>query len=146
MIYLAKKDKIVGILFIMVALICLIVIGIVVNAILVSQSKSLMSIAIVMLILMLLLGWLWFGTIYSVDNEILTYKSGPIKGNIPVKKILKITQHKTLMMGLKPALAKGGVIINYGDWKEVYIAPVASQKMIEHLLHINPNIQVVNSN
>ncbi len=146
MIFLAKKSKLVGALFLSVSFFCLVLIGMIVNSVLINQSKGLIVVAVFLLVLMIVLGWLWFGTVYRLDGTLLFYQSGPINGQINVHEISAITKNETMVSGLKPALAGAGLIIKYGKWDEIYIAPIASDQMISALLDINPNIKLQDKN
>ena len=44
--------------------------------------------------------------------------------------------------GIKPALAKKGLIIKY-KYNEIYIAPQSNAELVADLLYINPEIKIV---
>ncbi|PVY38229.1 PH domain-containing protein [Pontibacter virosus] len=90
-----------------------------------------------------LIAWIYFGTAYWLEDGKLRYKSGPWKGVIEVEKITQIQEGKTMWVGMKPALARNGLVIRYNRFDEVYIAPENNQEVIADLLGINQNIQVV---
>ncbi len=69
--------------------------------------------------------------------------SGPIRGSIPIADINQVIKNTTLWVGLKPATARNGIIIKYGDYNELYVSPVNNEKFIDHLLEYNPDIAVV---
>lgn len=94
----------------------------------------------------LLLAWVWFGTSYTIDAEYIRYKSGFIFGKISIQEIRKIEMNKTLWVGLKPALAKNGLIIQYGKYDEIYFSPVDKEKFVGLLQEINPSIIVKDAN
>ena len=83
--------------------------------------------------------WIYFSTLYSIDGTYLYYQSAFLKGKIDIKTIKSIQTNATLWSGIKPAMAKNGIIITYG-YDEVYLAPVNNQQMIDALVHVNPNI------
>jgi hypothetical protein len=89
-----------------------------------------------------LLTWFWFGTSYAIDNEYIRFKSGFIFGKIPIQEIKKIEINKTLWIGLRPALAKNGLILKYGKYDEIYFSPVDKEKFVGLLQEINPSIEV----
>jgi hypothetical protein len=87
--------------------------------------------------------WFYLGTSYKLESHQLYYKSGFIKGKIPVSAIREIHKDTTLWAGLKPALASGGIIINYGKFDEIYIAPENKEELIKDLLNLNPSIKIL---
>jgi hypothetical protein len=93
-----------------------------------------------------LLAWFWFGTNYTIDAEYIRYKSGFIFGKISILEIRKIEMNKTLWIGLRPALAKNGLIIKYGKYDEIYFSPVDKEKFVGLLQEINPSIIVKDAN
>lgn len=92
--------------------------------------------------IILLLLWIWFGTTYKIDKNIFYYKSGPIKGSLPVKSIRKLIINKNMWSGTKIALASKGIIIQYNKWDELYISPQDKEAFISALLAINNAIVV----
>lgn len=89
--------------------------------------------------------WPYFDTYYQIDNQILKYKSGYIKGAIEIGFITNILKGKTRWVGIKPALATGGLIVKYNRYDDVYLAPEDSETFIKDLLSVNPSIQVIPS-
>lgn len=84
--------------------------------------------------------WILLDTYYEIKDNYLHYKSGPIFGKIEIDRIKKITTNKTMYVGLKPALATKGLIINYDRYSDIYISPVTPWLFIETLKKTNPNI------
>ena len=91
---------------------------------------------------LLMLVWIWYGTEYKISNTILNIVSGPIKKNIPVRSITKIEIGKTMWIGYKLGLSKGGLIINYDKYEEVYISPVNRDEFCRVLKRIHPEIEI----
>lgn len=87
--------------------------------------------------------WIYFSTEYEITPTALYYKSGPIKGSIEIEQINEILKGKTLWSGLKPAMAKNGLIIKYGKYNEIYISPETNDAFIEYLLKFNEDIKVI---
>lgn len=87
--------------------------------------------------------WFYLGTSYMLESHQLYYKSGFIKGKIPVSAIREIHKDTTLWAGLKPALASGGIIIHYGKFDEIYIAPENKEELIKDLVNLNPSIKIL---
>lgn len=97
---------------------------------------------IVILLIIPILLWIYFGTYYKLTASNLEYTSGPMKGSIPVTKIKEIMVGKTMWSGLKPATAKKGLIIKYDIYNEIYITPKAKDSFIKRILEINPDIKI----
>lgn len=97
---------------------------------------------IVILLIIPILLWIYFGTYYKLTASNLEYTSGPMKGSIPVTKIKEIMVGKTMLSGLKPATAKKGLIIKYDIYNEIYITPKAKDSFIKRILEINPDIKI----
>ena len=87
---------------------------------------------------------LFINTKYSISDTHLLYTSGPFKGEIPIASIQKVKKNTTKYVGFKPALASGGLIIYYNTYDEIYISPDSSDSFVDHLLKLNPSIQVLN--
>jgi len=88
------------------------------------------------------LTWSWFDTCYFIDSELITYRSGPLKGKIKIDKIRKIEINQTLYSGVKPALGLNGLIIHFGKFDEIYFSPKEKEKFIALLQSVNPAIEV----
>jgi hypothetical protein len=86
--------------------------------------------------------WALFHTYYKIQDDKLIYRSGYIHGEIEVKSIKEIIKGKTRWVGLKPALATGGLIIKYNRFDDIYLAPKNNEELIEDLLKLNGNIVV----
>jgi hypothetical protein len=97
---------------------------------------------IVILFIIPILLWIYFGTYYKLTASNLEYTSGPMKGSIPVTKIKEIIVGKTMWSGLKPATAKKGLIIKYDTYNEIYITPKARDFFIMRIFEINPDIKI----
>lgn len=92
------------------------------------------------LIPLILVFWAYFYTYYKIDNENLFYRSGFLSGEVNILSITEIAKGKTMWSGIKPALAKNGLIIKYNKFDEIYIAPENSEDLICILTQINPRI------
>jgi len=90
-----------------------------------------------------LLAWIYFDTSYSIENDRLRYRSAFIRGEINVGSIREIIVGKTMWNGVKPALAKNGLIIKYNKYDDIYLAPENNQELVADLLKINHTIEVV---
>ncbi|WP_375585507.1 PH domain-containing protein [Cyclobacterium xiamenense] len=87
--------------------------------------------------------WPYVSTRYQIRGHTFYYKSGYIKGEIDIGTIRTVLKGKTRWVGVKPALATGGLIIKHNRYDDVYIAPEDSEILIADLLTINPAIQVI---
>jgi hypothetical protein len=86
--------------------------------------------------------WALFHTYYQIKDNKLIYRSGYIRGEIDINTIKEIIKGKTRWVGLKPALATGGIIIKYNCFDDVYLAPKNNEELIADLLKLNGNIVV----
>lgn len=100
---------------------------------------------LIFLLVMVFLLWIFFDTRYELTPTTLKYKSGPIKGEIPLKNISEIINNKTLWVGLKPATATKGLIIKYNKFDEIYISPLSNESFIKKIIELNKDIKIVNS-
>lgn len=86
--------------------------------------------------------WIYFDTNYELNKTELKYKSGPIKGKINIEDIREIVKGKTLWIGLKPALARNGLIVKYEKYDEIYISPETNDLFVSKILELNNNIKI----
>jgi hypothetical protein len=84
----------------------------------------------------------YFDTSYAIEGGFFIYRSGFLRGRIPISSIREVTSGTTLWVGVRPALARGGVIIRYGKFDEIYVAPLDNAALIRALQEVNPNIVV----
>lgn len=84
--------------------------------------------------------WAYFYTYYKIEDDYLFYRSGFLNGRIGIFSINEITKGKTMWSGIKPALAKNGLIIKYNKVDESYIAPENSKELIADLIQMNARI------
>lgn len=89
-----------------------------------------------------LLYWITTKTYYTINNDLLTCKSGPFKKSILIENIRKIEFHDGIVVPAlwKLSLSHQGIIIHYNQFDEVYISPKDNQKFLNELLIKNPNI------
>ena len=105
-------------------------------------SKFILS-DLVMILILIPLIWALFSTKYELSDKYLFYQSGPIKGKIEIDKIREIIVGKSLWVGLKPALARKGLIIKYNKYDEIYISPKTNEGFVSKIKEINPDIHVI---
>ncbi|MDG4945854.1 PH domain-containing protein [Weeksellaceae bacterium KMM 9713] len=89
-----------------------------------------------------LIFWIYFDTFYKIENKELMYRSGFIRGKIEISNINEIVKGKTKWSGIKPALARNGLIIKFNKYDEVYIAPQNNEELISDLMKLNPEIKI----
>lgn len=99
---------------------------------------------LVMILILIPLYWAQFSTKYELTEKELIYQSGPIKGKIEVERIRKVIKGKTLWVGLKPVIARKGLIIKYNKYDDIYISPESNEIFVNKIREINPKINVVN--
>jgi len=85
--------------------------------------------------------WIWFGTYYVIENEMLIARSGPIIFKIPVGQISVIRLNQKTIVGLwKPTTSWNSIQVEYNKFDSVFISPVNQEEFIAELLKINPGI------
>lgn len=89
-----------------------------------------------------LLLWIYFGTHYTLTDSTLIYRSGPLRGKIPLNEIREIVKGKTLYTGIKPATAGGGLIIKFRKYDEIYISPDSNDAFISEIAKRNREIVI----
>ena len=106
-----------------------------------SEKKDLFGLLAIFAVSVLLF-WIYFGTYYELTEKDLKYRSGPLYGKIDISLIHEVVKNKTLWGGLKPALARKGLIIKYDKYNEIYISPKTNNTFIRKLVELNPNIKI----
>lgn len=89
-----------------------------------------------------LLIWILIGTSYTLQSDFLRYKTGPIKGKIPIEAIRSVEVGKTMYVGMKPATARHGIIVHYNAYDELYISPESNETFINELRKLNAAIEI----
>ena len=89
-----------------------------------------------------LIFWIYFDTSYKIENNELIYRSGFKKRKIGIPNIKEILKGKTMWSGVKPALARNGLIIKFNKYDEIYIAPENNNELISDLLKVNSEIKI----
>ena len=91
---------------------------------------------------LILIFWIYFDTYYKIVNNELIYRSGFLRGKVEIPTIKEILKGKTMWSGIKPALAKNGLIIKFNKYDEIYIAPESNNELISDLLKLNSEIKI----
>ena len=100
-----------------------------------AEKLSIFGIVILYLISGMLV-WILLDTKYKIDNNVLFYCSGPIRGRIKIENIRKIEHWNKWYVTsfIKPALGKDGMIIHYNKFDDIYISPKDKKKFISKLI------------
>ena len=91
---------------------------------------------------LILIFWIYFDTFYKIENNKLIYRSGFLRGKIEILNIKEILKGKTMWSGIKPALARNGLIIKFNKYDEIYIAPENNDELISDLIKLNSEIKI----
>lgn len=94
------------------------------------------------LVVVIALFWMFFGTRYELSSERLFYQCGPIKGTIALERIREIEKGRTLWVGFRPATSRKGLIIKFDKFNEIYISPQTNEAFIAKILELKPNISI----
>ena len=88
--------------------------------------------------------WIYFGTHYSIDEKRISYQSAFLSGSIPISSIRKIEVGVTQWAGMRKfGLARGGVIITYHKYDDIYFTPESNDEFVACLLKLNPEIEII---
>ncbi|AWM12426.1 hypothetical protein DI487_00060 [Flavobacterium sediminis] len=92
-----------------------------------------------------LLFWILLKTEYKIIDQTLFCTCGPIKKEINIKEITKISHHSGTIVPvlLKLSLNSEGIIINYGKLNELYISPENQDLFLLKLKEINPDFIII---
>lgn len=104
------------------------------------ENPDLLTFLLIYSLPMGLLFWMYFDTSYQIVNEKLYYRCAFFKGEIEIATIKELEVGATMYVGLKPALAFKGIIIKYGKYDDIYVAPENNDELANDLLTINPSI------
>lgn len=97
------------------------------------QGAIIIPLAIIAVLVISLLLWLWFDTSYTLTATHLIYRSGPFRGKIILQDIQDIRKAKHLISGLRPALGFDGLIIKYSKYDEIYISPKNRDQFLQDI-------------
>jgi len=86
--------------------------------------------------------WGYFDTSYFIKDKKLYYRCGFLKGNLLISDIREIEYKECLWSGIRPALARNGLLIKYRAYEELYVAPVNNEQFIGDLLEMNKSIEI----
>ena len=128
-----KKDLKIGLLLFVTGLIPLCIVAV---------SPRLTSFSVAILPLLFLL-WVWFGTSYVINGDVIVYRTGPFRGRIPIGDIREIQRHTYSWAGNRPALSTDCLKLkcsapptprrSYRRNYEVFLAPIEEEVFIEKI-------------
>lgn len=101
---------------------------------------------LLLILILILLFWILESIKYELSDKYLFYQSGPIKGKIEIDRIREIIVGRSLWAGLKPALARKGLIFKYNKYDEIYISPESNDLFVQKIKEINPGINIIEEN
>lgn len=87
------------------------------------------------------LGWGWFTTGYAVRDEVLIIQSGPIRKQISIKDIKKITRTKSPLSSYALSLDRLEIIYDSG-FGLALVSPKDQREFASLLKSINPQIEL----
>lgn len=96
----------------------------------------------VIILISAFLAWIYLGTNYTLTDEEIKIKSGPIKFKIKIENISEIIVNATLWVGWKPATALNGIIIKYNRFDEIYISPNTNELFVKEIIKKKSHIKV----
>lgn len=102
-------------------------------------DKSVMIYIVDVLTISLLL-WLWFGTSYKIEEELLKIKSGPFRSTVNIGDIKRVNATKTLLAG--PALSVDRIEILHRNYDTAIVSPKARTEFVRTLLTKNECIEI----
>lgn len=97
-----------------------------------------------LLTLFALIAWVYFDTVYKIEGTNLIIQSAFLRGKTAILESKEIQKGRTMWSGVKPTIAKNGLIIKYNKYDEIYLTPENNDEMVADLLKINPEIKVIN--
>lgn len=92
------------------------------------------------LLVALFVGWIWFGTGYTVTETELKIKSGPLRYRIPIKSITKIRKTRNPLSS--PALSLDRLEVKYGKYGRAIISPIDKKGFTNTIQEKNPEVEI----
>lgn len=141
--FISRRDP----LFITIFLIIFIIFNWIIYRILLKgefKTEQIISLCVV-ISAFIFIAWSIKATQYEITGHHIKYKSGVIRGSININNIRSITTNKTLWVGVKPAMARNGLIIKYNKYDEIYISPKTNKTFINEILKLNSNLIIIHN-
>lgn len=89
-----------------------------------------------------LIAWVYFDTVYKIEGANLIYQSAFLRSKIAILDIKEVHKGKAMWSGVKPTIAKNGLIIKYNKYDEIYLTPENNDEMVADLLKIIPKLKL----
>jgi hypothetical protein len=142
--YKAKKGRSMGI-FLSVASMFVFFVGVIMPILIdgeITQKVIVIGLAVILPIMTLFI-WVWFGTYYLISNDVLKATSGPFNWRIKVQDINKIKLNQPTILGIiKFSLSFRSIEVIYKKYDSIFIMPENQDEFIQDLKSMNPNIVV----
>ncbi len=112
------------------------------------DSKNLATSAILFginSVAVVLLFWILLKTEYRITGQTLFCTCGPIKKEIKIQEITKVSHHSGIIVPvlLKLSLNNKGIIVTYGNFNNIYISPKNVDLFLLRLKEINPHFIII---
>jgi len=107
------------------------------------STSSLVLFSIVMGVVVLFLFSLIPTTYYDIKEDQLYCRSLFFRKKVPINSIRKVDVGNSLYAGMKMSLALKGIIVHFNKYDEIYISPENQQEFVQHLVKINPQIELI---
>jgi len=95
---------------------------------------------VIMILIILFAGWIWFGTGYEMMENALKVYCGPFRQTIPYREIKEIK--KTRSFSSSAACSLDRMEIQYGESHRILISPADKENFIKTIIKKSPSIQV----
>jgi hypothetical protein len=82
-------------------------------------------------------------TYYDIKEDQLLCKTLFFNKKLTIDSIRKIDVGNSLYAGMKMSLALKGIIIHFNKYDEIYISPENQEEFVQHLVKINPQIEII---
>jgi hypothetical protein len=96
--------------------------------------------SVVMILIILFAGWIWFGTGYEISEEELKISCGPFRQRILLQEIREIKRTRSPLSS--PACSLDRMEIKFGKSKRVMISPADREGFIKMLIGKFPQIHL----
>ena len=95
---------------------------------------------VIMILIVLFIGWIWFGTGYEISEDQLKISCGPFRHRIPIQEIKEIKRTRSPLSS--PACSLDRMEIKYGKSKRIMISPADKENFIKTIMKKSQNIQL----
>lgn len=134
MVFKAKKDLLYRLVF--YSSFALFIIGFVSGI----NSREWLTITLMPLVF-ILFAWIWFGSRYTLVDDVLLVELGPFKRKITISKIKNVRKTNSILASA--SLATERLEISYGSYDRIQISPVELDRFIAKLQQINSEITII---